>query len=400
MTARRWSRRGLVGSVFGGAAATTNRWLGLRPDNTNLMAADKHDRAAPPIEELELPEARRAPLELPAPVTALAWSEALQLLAVAYDWGRKVRIFDAAGKMRREIHGAWSNLSNSMLFLDDRRVLVTAAMDEPSATTDAALSLWDIESGRVLKHIAGPFPGSNWQRNRARAFAGSADGVLLGAESGANLNNGAVLYNVREDKQLARLLTQNVTSAHDIIASIDVPPAGRSVALGMVSGKVVVLSGGKFERATRSFVAFPVGATTGVNACKFDPTGSLIAAGAGLTMEDSRAISGRPRDSSAAYPDGQLPSVEVWNLQNGKLEWSLADRLAPIRQFAWTQSAHSLVFAAGDGTVRIWDRAAMPRARLFTGRLGTASYTIAVMDREKTLAASAGQEVRFFTING
>lgn len=148
----------------------------------SLASAGLHEAAAdeeaPKIEERELKAAPRAPLRLPVPVTALAWSEALRLLAVAYDWGQRVRIFDAAGEVRQESTGIYSNLPNSLLFLDGKRILVTAAMEEGTDVTDAAMSLWDIGTGRVVGHIPGPFPGGDWRKNRALAFAGSANGQL------------------------------------------------------------------------------------------------------------------------------------------------------------------------------------------------------------------------------
>lgn len=207
------------------------------------------------------------------------------------------------------------------------------------------------------------------------------------------MNNGAILYRTDTNKQVARFLADDITSykrGHDIFKGIDVSPLGRFAALGMISGEVAVFWGENLEHKACSFQAFPLWKTTGVSTLKFDPTGSLIAVGSG-----GRTVS---PGEEAVIPS--LRFVGIWHSQSGKIESVLAGQLGPVSQLAWSPDGRYLIVAAGDATIRVWERHAVPRPKLFTAELGIYAYTITLTNAGRIVAASAGTEVRFFDIAG
>ena len=358
------------------------------------------------VEELELSRSSRPSLHLPEPVTAIAWSNAFQLLAVAFDWGRRIRIFDSMGEVRQEFQGRYSSPASPVLFLDGKQILVTAATDENSASTDAALSLWDTEGGHLLGHIPGPFPRSTWVDNRAYAFAASADGRVLAALSGAvRVNNEFLLYDVARNERLDEGDAASFLPARYHSMSIDLSSDGQSVAFGVSTSQIFVFDVGVRRRPKLSITAFTSEMSPGVEAVKFNPLGTLIAAGAGLISRPGPGALGLlpppPSGSEIAGTPGQPHFVGIWDAQTGKLRTSLPGprELAPIRQLAWSKDGRSLAIAAGDGSVRVWMPEAALREKQFAARLGTPAGAVAFIQDDQFLAASADNEVRFFRTN-
>ncbi len=329
-------------------------------------------------------------LRLPAPITAIAWSDTLHRLAVAYDWGRSIRTVDDKGDVISEIRSEYANLSNSLSFLGNQHVVVAPSTELGSDVTDAMLSFWDADTGVFIKHITGPFPNGRWSRNRAQAFALTADSGRIAVITGSFQNSALVLVDLADGKQTKISSSGQISLPSDTFDCVDISPDGRFVAVGTAFSKLAILSTSS-DANVRVLEPFPDPLPPNVLAVRFNPAASLLAVGA-----DQPAIPG-----PAAHPRNEPPLryfVGLWDVATGRLRSTLPESLAPVRQLAWSPNGRLLAIAGGDNSVRVWNTTTGSASRLATFRTSRPVAGVVWLGSDDRLAIAAGDEVTFVTV--
>jgi WD40 repeat protein len=110
---------------------------------------------------------------------AIAWSPDGSKLAIAYNWGTRIKIIDPSGKelATAEVPNG-PNITTSLAFLSGSSQVLYVGQETRSIKRDA-FTLFDAQTGELLRTIPGPNPGHADLPNYARDFAVSPDGKLV-----------------------------------------------------------------------------------------------------------------------------------------------------------------------------------------------------------------------------
>lgn len=314
--------------------------------------------------------------------TGVAWSLDGDKLTAYANFGRSVEIWSARGAELKQLSRAGAYIGQSIEFMHDGRELVTPAADDSAAGDKLALTIWDVDRGEIAHNVRGPQPGQNWRYNRAVAFALSPDGAMLALISSPLLGQPVTLY-ANKDWTIERSIPIGEGPAHpDGAMAVAYSPDGRTLAIGLLGGKVMLVDLSQPDAPVRTIEIYPVANLTGVQALAFSPDGKLLATG-----------STKP---SVARGDA-TPGVEVRRVADGSVVAAHPASLAPIRQLVWS-CAGRLVIAAGDDTLRIWSPVS-PQHDLASVRLGGPVMAAAIAPDGRALAVAAGSELTVFSLS-
>ena len=233
-----------------------------------------------------------------------------------------------------------------------------------SSSSDGAIKLWGVETGRVISELAKGTPGddSNF-RAHVDAVAFSPDSRL--AASGGNAGE-VTLWDVSTGKAIHVLHE----SPHASIECIVFSPRGDSLFTTGGSGKVVRWD----VRSGREILGFEVDPLSGVNSLSISADGNKALAVAGLRIELWDAKSGKklltfsemlkgyytPR-CAAFTPDGvhavsgDDSRVFVWDLKTGRRLKELDDPpFGHVESIAVSPDGELVVVGDIRGNVRGW----------------------------------------------
>jgi WD40 repeat protein len=313
--------------------------------------------------------------------TGVTWSPDGSKLAAYSDFGRAVQIWDSHGAALKHFSRAGAYIGHSIEFTPDGRTLITPAADDSATGDKLALSLWDIERGSIAKDVEGPQPAQNWRYNRAVAFDLSPDGATLALISSPMLGQPVTLYATKDWTKQRGIPIGDGPSHPDGAQAVAFSPDGRTLAIGLLGGKVVLTDLTRPDAPPRTIEIYPAANLTGVQALAFSPDGKLLATG-----------STKP---SVARGDA-TPGVEVRRVSDGSLIAAHPAALAPIRQLVWSHDG-KLVIGAGDDTVRLWSPLS-PQHDLATLQMNGPVMSTAITPDGRALAVAGGTEVKIISL--
>jgi RNA polymerase sigma factor (sigma-70 family) len=281
----------------------------------------------------------------------------------------------------------------SVAFSPDRRTLA-------SVGEDGVIRLWEVPTGKELRHFDGGFP-----------LAFSPDGKTLAAATQAKF---LALW----DSATGQKLRQFQGPAQHF-ACLAFSPDGRTLAAGTGSRRVVL-----WEAATGRELRRLTGDVDTVQALAFAPDGRTLASAGGpkdgtarlwdpATGRELRRFQGHQGavTSLAFAPGGQAlatggadRTLRLWDVASGKELRRFVGHQVEVTAVAFSPDGQTLASAAADpmyyqyDTVRLWQAATGKEL----ARLGpkTLARTVAFSPDGKTLAAG-GQDntVRFWDVN-
>jgi WD40 repeat protein len=313
--------------------------------------------------------------------TGVTWSPDGSKLATYSDFGRAVQIWDSRGTELKHFSRAGAYIGHSIEFTRDGRMLIAPAADDSAAGDKLACSLWDVERGNIAKDVDGPQPGQNWRYNRAVAFALSPDGATLALISSPMLGQAVTLYATKNWTKQRGIPIGDGPQHPDGAQAVAFSPDGRTLAIGLLGGKVMLVDLAQPDTPPRTIEIYPAANLTGVQALAFSPDGKLLATG-----------STKP---SVARGDA-TPGVEVRRVSDGSLIAAHPAALAPIRQIVWSHDG-KLVIGAGDDTVRLWSPLS-PQHDLATLRMDGPVMSTAITPDGRALAVAGGSEVKIISL--
>ncbi len=314
--------------------------------------------------------------------TDVAWSPDGDTLSAYANFGRSVEIWSARGTELKQLSRAGAYIGHSIEFMHDGRTLVTPDADDSAAGDKLALTIWNVDRGEIAQNVVGPQPAQNWRFNRAVAFALSPDDAILALISSPLVGQPVTLY-ATKDWTIERKIPIGKGPAHpDGAQAMAFSPDDRTLAIGLLGGKVTLLDMSRPDAPARTIEIYPAANLTGVQALAFSPDSKLLATG-----------STKP---SVAHGDA-TPGVEVRRVADGSLVAAHPTSLAPIRQLVWCPDGR-LVIAAGDDTLRLWSPAS-PDHDLASARLSGPVMAAVLAPDGRALAAAAGSELTVFALS-
>jgi WD40 repeat protein len=348
-TVRLWDATGRVHALLGHADPV--RALSWSPDPRRPRLASSGREAAVLVWDPETCRLLQTLEGHPAPVTALGWLDGKTLAALG---GQAIHVWDAdAGKPAGPVRpGPPHRPDLPPAFAPDGKTLAAAQVDH-------TVRLWDIESGKLRRTLAGHkdrIGSLAWSPDSGAVAAGSRDGTVRLWDAAT----GAPRPHVLETKQA------------NGVTALAWSPNGRTLAGGGV-GPVQWwdTDTGKPLRTVRK-------PQTVTSALTWSPDGRTLA-GAGLTggvwlwqggqPEPARTFpgcdQGPPVPGLAWSPDGrtlgfgrQDGTLFRWDLAAGQFQgvFGEPDKAARQPNFAWSPDGRRLAVQVG-GSVKVYDTA-------------------------------------------
>ncbi|TPQ49555.1 hypothetical protein C2U72_17905, partial [Prosthecomicrobium hirschii] len=240
----------------------------------------------------------------------------------------------------------------------DRRPITALALSPNgrtlAAATDAGLTLWDGQSGRLVRSISGhkgPVNAVSFAPSGLSIVSGSGDQSLRLWDTGS----GQSLWT----HTMAREWIYTIYAAA-------VSPDGQTIAYGG-TGNVLALLNAATGQELKTVGVFD----DAVRAVAFAPNGREVAAAGkslvkiwdSITGLQTLAIGHPVRVHSIAFsPDGRslaagLDSgdIQIWELPGGKALRLLTGHYGSVRALAFAPDGRTLASGSGDLSVRLWD---------------------------------------------
>ncbi len=319
------------------------------PDPTELAArpsaADAFQRAALSPDALASAgggDPSKAPAELVAVFGEPRWrlsgisglpSWAPDGKRVAAPSGHDVRVFNAEGRLVRQLVGHTSTLIDTRFSSDGKRLATTGS--------DRTVRLWEVDTGR-LRFCRGGFQNTTW----GVAFSADGSALVVSSEDGT-----ARVWDTSTGQGPVAL-----RGAGRALFGVAFTPNGKTVVAGCADGRILFWSAktGQLQRSLRHDVAAPADAPGHV-AIALSPDGGQLATGTDKL-------------------------VRLWDLVNDvpRPKWSGAAGAAGLLAFSpdgaslWTAAHYAKATPAGAAHVAVrWDaRTGEERARLPLGTQG------------------------------
>lgn len=346
--------------------------------------------------ERQAPAYPKVTLEHSHAVTALAWSPDSRYLATTAMLVKSLSIWDVrTAKLIRTINrgGAWSN---ALAFSPDGRFIATEPAISSNFENRVAVSLWDVQTGEVARHVTGPFGPSTTDKlpvaNRANLVAWSPDGhyfaaVFIGTRTRPGERIG--IYDARSWTLLRTFGAASPSHPWTIAFS----PDSRYLVTGNSGGTINiwdVLSG----ELARKIVAYhdpPIG--WAVTSVAVSPDGKHFVSGPAVAALGTGASEDTAEYKTIAERAKQKV-IRKWDAESGRLTGEFQGHTDKVRSIAYTPNGKYIVSGGYDG-VRIWDAE--------TGKL-EATYpgfysAMAVSPNGALFAAGGDSRVTVWTLN-
>jgi len=328
---------------------------------------------------------------------AIAWSPDGQILAAASDFGSKVTEWNRDGELVGQFDriGGGPALGGSIAFLSGSSEL--AFLPPDGADNNAALSIWDSRTGRILRTIQGPEPSGDYPVNRMHHFAVSDDqSFLVGATSGSGSTPGVTANIGILDTKSGTIKSKVLVPSG--VSSISLFNRGRFIAAGTLAhGKAMIFdseSAGLYQEIRAfddvKYGVFSIGAIAG------SPDGRYVFVGVGSLLLNGEYY-GSHEQREWADASETRDSVRIYDLKTGRLNTSFVHATAPIRQSAWDPKGRFVAFldsAAALYLVNPKDASDYQRVTL-----PTTSLALSFSPDGKYLAVATDRGVRIFSIN-
>ena len=295
-------------------------------------------------------------------VVALAWSPDGERLAAASAYGGRLTVWDRSGRKVVQIirYGGGPTLGGSITFLQGSSKLVFPPAGD--ARSDAAVTVWDVASGKVLRSPAGPEPGGDRARNRAYHFAASPDQTRLTTATSAGGPWRTYRVNLwTYDTRNWRLT--NTARIEDGVNSLAYFDGGRLIAVGSSPGRISVLDAAS-ARLLHHFQAYDLSNLGGfdIDAIVGSPDGRWIMASVGAGYIGGPAAATPAGGAQAAAWEKSLEPVRMLRASDGARMAALTAPTTPIRRAAWDPKGRYVAFLDYAGKLFLWRYPFSPRS--------------------------------------
>lgn len=307
-------------------------------------------------------------LSRPPNVTGLVWSPDGSKLATFSDFNSIVTIWDASDwHMIREFQRYSAGyVGNSFAWMPNG-LLLTPAAAKTNDQTQFSLSLWDPDTGTLVKNIPGPTDEQDVKQHAAALFAVSKDfaAVVLGD---FHVQNRVFLFDTQNWSIKATLTFNEVPTA----VAFGLP---NRLAVGTAGGHLKILEMPQ-DAAEQTILAFQ--RNRNVMSSAFSPNGALLAA--------------TPTVGFSVVPLDDGP-VRIWKVDTGERVATLGSVQdnQTFPQVAWSADGTLLAAISLSGLLEVW-RVGATQSSVFTTHFSAAGYAAAFAP-SGALAAAVGAEV-------
>ena len=320
-------------------------------------------------------------------LTAIAWSPTAQKVAIAFDWGHQIAVFDTSN---------WHEISrikrrtldphNIVAFLSDSEIVAA-----PSENTldGPPLSLYDSDTGRLIGEIPRP---PNFVRHT------TTDVVITGSRKFIVTREGlhdTALFEARTGRFVGPLATPSNTSTGVVAGGPGDKVAADAVHFGAGASSNVRKAIYLIDTSTNTVEkTISEGHIPDVGAIAWAPDGRLIASGA--SMMGTRS----PKDNVNRDPD----PIRVWDVSTGALVASFVAFAEPVRGISWHPS--SMFFATNSAidreergaAIRLWSVA--QRKMIFEHKTSRPPLVMSFDPRMGRLAIGLDSTLQVFEVLG
>lgn len=333
-------------------------------------------------------------LRASGPVATLTWSsDSTKLAAAIIDagppvpaigfrtgaFGNLIMVWEADGRLYRELRRKEPFLSvgSDIAFVAGDRQLVAPAMYSSNAL---AFSVFDLQSGEIVREIAGPAPDGKRSVNRAFRLVSLPDQQSL-----------AVAF--QGDRRPVALY-----STHDWSKLADLPDASKA---GLAPRAVASTSDGRFLAVVRGATAFIYEIASKQIVQKIGPTfesGYGLPHQVALSPDGSMVALALKRiffKSTGAIATTDEDAVGIFSTRNSS-RLASRDHVFSVNGLAWSPNGGFLAFTSGRNTVHLWDvLKSSPNERT---RESNHARALALSPDGLRAAVSDGENVRIFRI--
>jgi WD40 repeat protein len=309
--------------------------------------------------------------------TSLAWSPNGKLLAALSRVYTHVTVWDVEKRrIVREI--SLHRLGDASVgFLSDRYIVTPA--DSNKDDQAAAATVWDLETGALVRNVDGPYPPGSPQYNLIRPFVLSSDKSRLAIAAEHDLECEVVLYETHRWTVIARLAARIGTPM--VLAF---SPRGDRLAVGTSDGTIALFD------VQRQAVLWSqegyAGFYAGVAALAFSPDGGYVAVGPTAQSDKHHG------------PDGQLhdvprltDAIRLWAAADGTLVRSFQGAPDQVANLSWSKGGRHLASANYRGDVKLWaSETGSPETVMTFAKPAT---SVAFSPDGKWLAAASGNAI-------
>ncbi|MGH6987399.1 MAG: WD40 repeat domain-containing protein [Caulobacteraceae bacterium] len=310
-----------------------------------LFAISTCGCSSPKVQSQNFPFKVKEEFEVSTPGAAVAvnWSPDGSRLAAASDYGGVLTVWDASGHRVSQMQkiGGGPNLWGSLSFVRGNSELLFQPPGDADA--DAAFSIWDVATGKLIDTVEGPDSGGG-RPNLAAWFAISSDQSLLAVANNYRGRN-LFLYDTRTWRFLRGYRLEQGADSLAIFGS------DRSVAIGSLRSELAVLDTSK-AAPPRQYQVYPLSryGDFPVEAVAGSPDGKLILGGVGLIVFFEANLTAPP---VVAWRHSFDP---VWVLRRSDGARIASFKLAspPIRAAAWDPKGRYVAILDQLGRLFVW----------------------------------------------
>lgn len=309
-------------------------WLPL----VGWIAAKPEDKGLPSLRLLQV-------LRPPAAVSALAWNSdgsklagvvllgsslipTLPPVSLASPFGKRITIWNADGSVFREL-----DRPDTAYTLGDRIAFVagdTQIAAPPLMTSQSlAFSVFDVESGAVIREVRGPLPDTE-RLNRGRLMTASPDQSILALSYKAELP--VALYATKDWSKLADL-PEGPAKPEDEVRDLSFSRDGRLLAV-LVRRLVRIYD----VRSTQIIQRIAINSY--LTNVALSPDGAKLAV----------AI-------NALTTDGPGSSIEIFDVREGSRIATYPAARHDTHGLSWSPDGRLIAFVTGYRTLHVWDPA-------------------------------------------
>jgi len=406
----RMKRVGLLAIVFAGAVATGMALIIMTKYAEGITCRDLASGLSTPCSH-EGPRQSGLPglqvvreLQTPGPVSSVLWSSdgtklAASSLGAGADlpfvfgahipspFGSLITIWNADGQVFRKLERPkpfFGAVDTFAFVAGDKQIVAPPSMQ----SNDLGFSVFDIDTGEILREIAGSYPGKPRNVNAATVVAASHDQSLLALTFGRALPQPVALYSTRDWSKIADL-PEGPTNAAQRPKVVAFSKDNKFLAVGRVDDMALI-----YDLVNRHVIqrinVFPDRAGSG-NSIAIHPEGSMIAVSSGDRAQNSKLPNGRveivtPRDL-----------VRVFSIKDGSRLATYPEPSDGACCVTWSPDGRFLAFITAYRLLHLWDPFG---SREVTVELSprSSSLALAFSPDGNLLAVGVGSNVRMYSI--
>ena len=253
-------------------------------------------------------------------VMVVAWSPDSKLLATMGGLQERITLWDPrTGKMRWEKVGEVGG-GEALAFSNDGRLLLAPTAKAGPEDEHTTLTLWDVATGTVAGHVAGPYPNEGVAWNFARKMALDREHGLMAVIAVSDPGSPVGIYGTHDWMLKGTVAVEKKTP--------DVVAFGRdsALAVGTVGGDIAL-----FDARTRAIKRI-IDVHRPIHSLAFSPDGKYVVSGV------------------ADVPN----PIQIWSTADGTLVRSYAENREEVAGLAWSPDGRYVASASYDRTIRLW----------------------------------------------